>query len=212
MFMKTKKKPKGLKLIVIVIAVAVVMLFLAILPALTSRSVSSLITTSPAAIRKTRETADLINQNSELGACKLLEAYTENMREKLIDSGAYNIDNYMSDDYYWPDDDVESEMWSQSLMYIFSGYPDDESPFFLTGIEFSSSDYNIFGITAGNTLTDAIKTMEENGFERISADSNMLEKTGITIKLNLYFDEAEEMRVKSIEIDVYTKYLGNRIY
>ena len=157
-------------------------------------------------IVNTETVAEIITQHSALGPCTILEAYDDAVHTKLIDLEADRINNFMSFDYYWWD----AESWaSYSLLYVFSGYPDDESPLFLTRIEFCSTDFNVFGITIGSTLLDAERIMEENGFERTDANAASFEKADMEIKIG--FDH-EDMTVDKIEIHVHTEYLGNRIY
>jgi hypothetical protein len=135
-----------------------------------------------------------LNKNSYFGY-DFLSLWDENIDEKIKkECNGKKIQNYMSYDYYGDD-----------IIWIFSGYPNDECSYFLTNISFSSNKYNVFGIKPGDDISISLDKIKELGFEPNKGDLYISFKPQI-------IDNKIYSTIGTIIIEVKTYYLGNRIY
>ena len=118
------------------------------------------------------------------------------------------ISNFMSYDYY-----------GDGIQWIFSGYPHDECPCFLTEIKVFSSKYHVFDVKPGDDVSSSMEIIENQGFELAKGNeqewSDKVYAKGdlyITIMPIHDYDKEDYSKVEAIEIGVRTFYLGNRIY
>jgi len=143
-----------------------------------------------------------MNQNSNLGY-DLLSLYEDSIIEKINKECKNYVNNYMSDDYY-----------GNGISWIFSGYPHDESPNFLTYIEFNSIEYNVFGIKPGDNISDSKNILEKMGFENKGHYSKK-NRANVFSKGDLYISlitKNDNLIIENIEIEARTFYLGNKLY
>ncbi|MDR0444209.1 MAG: hypothetical protein LBH44_12480 [Treponema sp.] len=145
--------------------------------------------------RKITEDAILeLNQKSYFGYDFLIPL-DKNIKEKLqIECNGNWITNFMSNDYY-----------GDNITWTFSGYPYDECSFFLTQIDFSSTQYHVFGIKPGDDMQTSLKVLSNFGFEQSKGD--------LSIQLKHHSkDNSDHSKIGTITVNVKTGYLGNRIY
>jgi hypothetical protein len=91
--------------------------------------------------------------------------------------------------------------------YIFSGYPTDESPYCLSSVTLQEEEYDILGISVGNTLYEAHETLLALGYEEKA--QGIYEKYDVSI--TLVTDPQQELPVVGeVSASVKTYYLGNR--
>lgn len=155
----------------------------------------------------TEDAVSNLNQNSYFGYDFLIP-FNGSVKERIqMECNGNWIPNYMSYDYFG--DDIK---WS------FSGYPHDESSYFLTEITFNSKKYNAFGIKPGDDISSSVNKLSSMGFEPnkgyLRNRLNSYNKGDLFIALDNVAsrDENEYTKIETITIQVRTFYLGNRIY
>lgn len=102
-------------------------------------------------IVKTLEEAKEINANSDFGGLEYLQLYT--------------LTNKESFQYH----DHTPEMISTNDWYIngyYAYYPHENGEERLTELIIKDGNYHIFGIKLGSNIEDAIKTLEQRGYEK----------------------------------------------
>ena len=156
---------------------------------------------------KTENAIRELNQSSFIGY-DFLSPYDETIKEKIQEGCINGLMNFMSIDFY-----------GDGIKWIFSGYPHDESSYFLTNISFSSNKYHVFGITPGDDIFSAMALLESQGFGLAKdAEQEWLEKDFakgdlfITLKPLIDYDNNDYSKIQTIVVGVRTFYLGNRLY
>jgi len=149
---------------------------------------------------KIENTIREMNLNSYLGY-NLLSPYSNEIIKNIKKENRKYIDNYMSNDYH-----------GNGIMWIFSGYPHDESPSYLTEISFTSNNYNIFGFKPGDNIINLIELLKKQKFRKIANRADNSTET-IYKKNDLYIIlyHDDETIIKII-VRVRTFYLGNNLY
>jgi hypothetical protein len=136
--------------------------------------------------------AQNINENSKI-PYDLLTKYNGVNQDKLKEDYKYT-DNYMSNDYS-----------SEDIFLKFSGYPNDESEYYLNGIVIKNNKYNLLEITSGTDVLEVEKIFKMHDFYKES--KNKYKNHDVTILL-----EVDNNKVEQISVEIKTKYLGNRLY
>jgi len=145
------------------------------------------------------EITELI-RNSEL-PYELLSEYSKFNKEELANYKLVN--NYMSFDYYAQERD---------LILSFQGFPNDESPSRLCGLKVVDNQYNVLGIKVGDKfdgLGELDRYMEKYDYEGLENTYSCPYHNG---KVTVDFKFENEYVIKSIDIEIQSEYLGNRIY
>ena len=118
------------------------------------------------------------------------------------------INNYMSNDF--KDEDIS---------FSYYGYPNDESEYYLGSILLFTNKYNILGVTIGDNMKTAIDKLKNYGFKLEESNNNfisILNYEDFTVKIeantNSYEESEDEVIIGTIQLEVKSKYLGNRTY
>lgn len=138
----------------------------------------------------------VLNKHSCL-PMEILTAYSASLENKLKAVCTEFVPNFMSMDFYF-----------KGYTAIFSGYPNDESPFRLTDLNITSNKYSLYGIKIGNKIEKANEILLPHGYALLTEENSFKTYESGSIQICL----AGNCIISEINISVQTLYLGNRIY